>query len=197
MNTVQEILKSSGDNTCVDFALSLIKEYNLPIPQDFSSFEDLTSLVWIATTFFVADNIETALEITKLISDIEFANDFDIWTWVENALVLQSAIYRKQGKDELARACTNKIALRVENDHAVNKKVFKRNLNGGLIGGAYAKIESATDEISECGYRFALLWKLMTIREMGGGEDFTIDKADKEIAENIDRLKILIKTIKL
>jgi len=105
---------------------------------------------------------------------------------------LQSTIHKERNEEKLASECTNKITARLEEDSPINKKVFKRNLNGAMIPNAYKKIEEAYDEESEYGWRIILLMKLMRIREMGGGEDFTAERADKEIQENIERLKVLI-----
>jgi len=187
MNIFQDIQKASHNKIESDEAAALAKGFSL------SNSENLEGLIRLATLRFVLDDTATTLKLTNLISDIKFDNDFDIWTWVEHGLVLQSAVYRKQGKTELAKECINKIASTFEND-PINKRVFMRTLNGDGISTAYSKIQKAYDEEAEYGRRIALLWKLMLIREMGGGEEFSTDRADKEIQENIDRLKILIES---
>ncbi|MCL1989473.1 MAG: hypothetical protein FWG67_01155 [Defluviitaleaceae bacterium] len=46
--------------------------------------------------------------------------------------------------------------------------------------------------ISEYDWRVVHLKELILIHEMGGGEDFSVERAEKEIQENITRLKVLI-----
>jgi hypothetical protein len=186
MSIFQEIYKASQNKIEIELASALSKNFDLTSP------DDLESLIELAYFQYVVGNTNTSYELVKLVSEIKFANDFDIWTWVEYGLILQSTIHKERNEEKLASECTNKITASLEKGNPVNKKVFKRTLNGDGIPEAYKEIEEAHDEESEYYGRIILLMKLMLIREMGGGEDFTVERADKEIQENIERLKVLI-----
>ena len=188
MNIFQKINKSSRNKIETKLATSLKRRFNPIISYD------LSNLIELAYFQYVVGNTETSFELASLISDIKFANDFDIWTWVEYGLVLLSAIYKERSEENFANECTNKITARLNEDSPVNRKVFKRTLNGDRISKAYKKIEQAHDEKSEYAERVALLMNLMLIREMGGGEAFTCEMADKEIQENIERIQVLVET---
>ena len=186
MSIFQEIYKASQNKIETELASSLSKKFDLTSP------DDLESLIKLAYFQYVAGNTNTSYELVKLVSEIKFANDFDIWTWVENGLILQSTIHKERNEEKLASECTNKITASLEEGNPINRKVFKRTLNGDGIPNAYKKIEQAHDEEAEYYRRIILLRKLMLIREMGGGEDFTVERAANEIQENIERLKVLI-----
>jgi hypothetical protein len=186
MSIFQEIYKASQNKIEIELTSPLSKNFDLTSP------DDLVSLIELAYFQYVVGNTNTSYELVKLVSEIKFANDFDIWTWVEYGLILQSTIHKERNEEKLASECTNKITASLEKSNPVNKKVFKRTLNGDGIPDAYKEIEEAHDEESEYYERITLLMKLMLIREMGGGEDFTVERADKEIQENIERLKVLI-----
>jgi hypothetical protein len=105
---------------------------------------------------------------------------------------LQSTIFKAKNEDELAKRCINKITLpREQHDsYGINKKVLIRVLNGSLLD--YESIERAKNKTNEYDGRMSHLFKLMFIRELCGGTEFSVDRANREIQENIDRLKILI-----
>ena len=186
MSIFQKINESSRNKIETKLATSLSRRFNPAISYD------LSNLIELAYFQYAIGNIETSFELLSLISGINFTNDFNIWTWVEYGLVLQSAIYKERCEEKLANECTNKIIARLDEGSPVNRKVFKRTLNGEGISKAYKKIEQAHDKESEYAERIALLMNLMLIREMGGGEEFTVEMAGKEIQENIKRLKVLI-----
>ena len=186
MSIFQEIYQASKNKIEKKLALPLTKQFELTNPND------LQSLISLAYYQYVVGNVDASFELASLISEIKFDNDFEIWGPVEDGLVLLSAIYKERIDKKSAEVCINKINVRLEEGSPVNKKVFTRKLNGDGLSNAYKKIEQAFDKEAEYSRRMGLLKKLMWIRELGGGPDFTVERADKEMQDNIEKLKTLI-----
>ena len=166
--------------------MRLSKRFELSISKD------LWDLVALAYALYVVGNTDTAFQVLSLLNKAEFNSNYNLWTPIEYGVVLQSAIHRAKNDDELAKSCIEKITLPREqyDPHGINKKVLARVRNGSTLD--YDDIEKAKNEKSEYSNRMTHLYKLMFIRELGGGTEFSVDRADKEIQENIEKLKALI-----
>jgi len=180
----QKIIEKNESVFSGELAKSLNEKFDL------EDHEDLSILIRLAYTQYVLDEKEIASQLSSLISDIKFTGNHDIWTWVKSALVLRSYIYNEKGQSELSKNCIEKINFALSKDKPINQKAFQRVLNGSLLN--YDKIENAKDENAEYGWRLVQLQKLILIHEMGGGDEFSVERAEKEIQENIERLKTLI-----
>ena len=185
MSIFQEIFEANKNKIITPLASRLSKRFRL------TNSADLGILIELSYIHYALDETDAALQLADLISPIEFANNFDIWTWVEVGLALQSAIYRGTDRNELSKKCFEKIFYVYEQGSPTNKKVFNRNLNGALL--KYGEIANAKTKKAEYEWRMYQLQTLTLIREMGGGEEFTIERADNEILENKEKLKTLIK----
>ena len=109
---------------------------------------------------------------------------------MEQALALRSLIFKEKNEMLLAQNQIDKIVRTLEMKKPVNRKIFKRHLNGSLL--EYERIANAKNEKEEYNARVTHLKELIKIHEMGGGEEFPVEKAKKEIEENVARLKVLI-----
>ena len=186
MSVFPKIHQASNNKIEKKLALPLTKRFEPASPND------LQNLISLAYFQYVVGNVDASFELASLVSEIKFDNDFEIWEPVENGLVLLSAIYKERSDKESAEVCIKKINARLEEGSPVNKKVFARKLNGDGLSNAYKKIEQAFDKEAEYSWRMGLLKKLMWIRKLGGGADFTVERADKEMQDNIEKLKTLI-----
>lgn len=178
-----EILNTYSNKQISPLAIRLSKRFKLSISKD------LWDLVTLAYILYILDDTDTAFQVLSLLEEAEFNNNHDLWTPVEYGLVLQSAICKGKKEDTLAKAYIEKITS-IRERSALSMKVLARVLNGSLL--KYEDIEKSESKKSEYDNRMAHLHQLMFIRELGGGTDFSVDKADREIKENIERLKILI-----
>lgn len=164
-------------------ATRLIKRFKPSISKD------LWDLIDLAYALYIIDDTSAALQVLSLLDEVEFNNNHDLWTPIEYGLVLQAAIYRLKNEEVLAKTCIEKINS-VRGRSALSQKILARVLNGSLL--KYEDVEKSNDKSSEYRNRMSHLHQLMFIRELGGGTEFSVDKADKEIGENVEKLKILI-----
>jgi len=189
MSIFQEIMERSNSNYVVRKAKSLDKQFRL------GSEADLLKAIDLAYVCYVIGEVDFSLKLVDLLSEIEFTGDYRIWEPVRSGLYLQSAIYKERNENELAKKCIERITLALEQTSPISRKIFERTLNGQMVPGAYEKVENAKDEKSECTWRMRLFGDLIKIREMGGGEDFSVERANKEIEENLVRLRVLAEKI--
>ena len=187
MSIFQEIMETSKSKYVVRKAKSLDKKFSL------KSANDLQKAIELAYICYVIDEFDFSLKIVDSLNEIKFTGDYRIWEAVRSGLYLQSAIYKERDENEQAEKCIKRIRLALEETTPLNRKVFQRVLNGQMIPSGYDKVEQAADEKSECAWRLLLLRHLIQIREMGGGEEFSAERADKEIKENMVRLTELAK----
>lgn len=183
MDVFKEIVEANQNKFIVGFARLLDEKLDL------EDAGDLSMLVELAYIHYIIGEKETALQLAKLTYEVEFTNNFDIWTWAEFSLALMSLLHKENDGEELSKNCIAKISAVVESK-PLNKKIFNRFLNGSTLD--YKKIENAQNEDSEYHWRKNQLQKLILIHEMGGGEEFSIERAKEEIQENLDRLKVLV-----
>ena len=178
-----QILNTYHNKQISPLAIRLSKRFKLSISKD------LWDLVALAYALYVVGDTDTAFQVLSLLDEAEFNNNYDLWAPIEYGVALQSAIYMTKNEGALAKNCIEKITL-TRGRSALSTKVLARVLNGSLL--KYEDIEKSKDKKSEYSNRMAHLYQLMFIRELGGGTEFSVDRADKEIQENIGKLKVLI-----
>lgn len=162
--------------------------------------DELEKLIQISYILYVYNEVGIALEIVDELSDYVFNGDYDFWTWIDAALVLNIRLKRLSNQGENIPALKDKILspLSIGNEIQikVKNKVYKRFLEGDTL--AVDKIQEAVDSNEkdrEAARRISYLIKLMKISEMGGSESFSIEKAESEIKSNQVRLKSLLDEI--
>jgi|GEM_PF-216913 len=178
-----QILNTYHNKQISPIAIRLSKRFKLSVSKD------LWDLIALAYALYVVNDTDTAFQVLSLLDDAEFNNNHDLWTPIEYGVVLQSAIYIAKNEGALAQNCIEKITL-VRSRNALSTKVLTRVLNGSLL--KHEDIEKSKDKKSEYTNRMAHLYQLMFIHELGGGTEFSVDRANKEIQENIEKLRDLL-----
>lgn len=158
----------------------------------FRSSADLSNLDELARWLYVYGYEKHALKAAQIIDELEFKGDFNIWTPVEKILLLQTRIYREQGKDSKVRKNLNKILEPM----IPHEEAFKRRLSfNWLSDKAIERYLKENDFRTANGIRFADLGDLFFIRELGKGKTdiegkkVDISKAEKRIVEYIQILR--------
>ena len=157
---------------------------------------DIFRVNHLAWYFYLIDDKETAFQLIALIKDDSNAicREFD------KCLALSSVMYKERGMLEESEKCIHQIVDRLDKitKSAPNIKILVHNLlNGKLLD--YARLTNSEDVFNEYDVydeydeRLAHLKRLVWIHELGGGEEFSVERANKEIEENIAILKALIK----
>lgn len=169
------------------------KKITLPLNRclkklSFKAANDLSSLFELAEWLYIYDYTDFALRVCQLVNDQTFKNNFNIWSPIEQLLILESRILRESGQIELSRHILNKV-LEVMAPH---EDATKRRLSFNWLN---------DDKISHFDPKHANVWRfidlssLFFIRELGEGQldidniSIDINKAERRIAEYKAELK--------
>lgn len=158
----------------------------------FKSSADLWNLKTLAMWLYIYGYEKHALKATQIIDELEFKGDFNIWTPVEKILLLQTRIYREQGRDIKVRKNIDKILEPM----IPHEEAFKRRLSFNWLNdkGIERYLKDGNIKTAN-GMRFADLGDLFFIRELGegktdiDGKKVDITKAEERIVEYKSILK--------
>ena len=154
----------------------------------FKAVNDLSNLFELAEWLYIYDYTDFALRVCQLVNEQIFKNNFNIWSPIEQLLILETRILRESGQVDLSRHILNKV-LAVMNPH---EDAIKRRLSFDWLN---------DDEITHFDPKRANVWRLVDlsslffIRELGEGESdnnsipVDINKAEHRIAEYKAELK--------
>jgi hypothetical protein len=194
-NIFENIKEQHKENDCiVKLCNKLSLEYNA------KDTDKVEASVRFAYILYLLNDVKSVSNVLSLVTSIQFKNNYSIWTWVDMALVLLLRISRIQSDAEACKELKNKITDVLNQGNELQQKVNKNNYLKLLSGETlkYDNIEDAIkekDQASEFDYRLTLLGRIMKIREMGGSENYTVNKAEKEIELNVFELKKILSDI--
>jgi hypothetical protein len=147
--------------------------------------ESLQSAVRLGVLLHAVNRDDEVLEIWQSIGQIHFDGTFNLWSAVEKALALQSWLMRRRGEIDQANMCVARIR---------EAGFVEERLNGSLLDRNDTIKESVKDgdTKSELQGRLILAGELAFIGELGGSKVFPIERVERDWAENMDRLRLLI-----
>lgn len=198
-NEIIETIASDGDNKLIDDAINKLR-------QNFKRHDccALHTCLRLVFMLYIEGQNESALSLTKLVEDITFDKDYNTWTPIEYLLILKSRMERENGdptfQDKL-RNDINPTVLITGNklQKEVKKTVFEGRLRGDGIEDRHEDVLQAMkdhDRAYELESRFMYSLWLYYISEYGGSDEFTVERAEKLISENQDRIRELISWMK-
>jgi len=161
----------------------------------FKSSADLNNLKTLGYWLYVYDYNDLALSACSIIDEVEFLGDFNIWSPIENILLLKLRMLREKGDPSLSKVLQEKILRpNIPHEEALRRRLSFKWLKDATIE-RYLKAGNlkVANEI-----RFADLSSLFLIRELGEGkkdiDDVLVDTtaAEKRILE----YKQILKSVK-
>jgi len=158
----------------------------------FKSSADLWNLKSLAFWLYVYDYNQHALKVCKVVHDLEFKGDFNIWTPVEKIILLEIRIHREHGKTAAVKKNLKKLLTPMQ----PHQEAFKRRLSFDWLSDvALARYLQADDLKNANEIRFSDLGDLFFIRELGKGQtDLDGKKVDTARAEK--RIQEYIRILK-
>jgi hypothetical protein len=150
------------------------------------SLENATHLAyWL---FAFARDAE-ALEVCRFIGRYQFQGNFNLWSWVETALALESRLASQGGEEQESAECVRRMRA---------AGVVQRRLDGGLLDGPGGHLDcirgatAAGDKSSVLGWSLRALMELCFLIELGGSTDWPVDRLEKEFQEVWSSLRVLL-----
>jgi hypothetical protein len=141
----------------------------------------------LAYWLFVYGREDEALEACRFVGQTEFAGNFNLWTWVELALALQSRIARRRGSAEESAECLRRIRA---------AGFRESRLNGSLLEDKLQNVQraaAAQDKTGERDWGQNALLELCVLIELGGSETWPVEKLEAEFAQTVSRLREILK----
>lgn len=148
----------------------------------------------LAYWLYIYDQKELSLAVCQLLSTVEFADNYNIWTWIETALALEARLLKENKENNLAEKCIERIKEPVnlgdEPVRLAKNKALARRINGELL--QFNKIEQAEEENDkqlEIDYRLVQLKELILVNELGGSQVMPLTILEENIELNIKKLR--------
>ena len=141
----------------------------------------------LAYWLFVFRKEEQALEVCRFLGAYEFAGNFNLWSWIELALALQSRLARQGGRADESAECVRRIG-------AAGFVVSR--LEGSLLSDKLECIQRAAEEKNKTGERewcLVALRELCILIELGGSAPWPVAALEHEFERALNRLRVLLK----
>lgn len=162
----------------------------------------LAALVKLSYLLYItqSDQKPQIKELLDELSQIPFAENYDYWTWVEHALILQARIAREEGQSDVYDQAMKWINDALQTGEEAVVKV-KHNVQDRFVKGETLNIKTIDAAITqkkpsmECEQRILYIMKLFKIKELGAQLPYTDEKIDAESQQYIERVNEIIKQI--
>ncbi|WP_046215999.1 DUF6707 family protein [Paenibacillus wulumuqiensis] len=156
---------------------------------------ELETCVRLGWLLYVTGEPEAAGQLIEPLTAVSFENNYDHWTWIEYALVLQVQLSAGAADEEKVRqhaisAVEQAVQTGEESIVQVKQKVHGRFLRGETLHPE--NIEKAVqdkDDIREANYRLIHLMELSKLAVLGGSAEYPAEQAAREAAEQQARIR--------
>lgn len=157
----------------------------------------LESLSKLAFIQYVNDEFDDAEIISEKLSSIGFDNDYDYWTWIEFSISLRAQLALLKQDDEKYNDSVLKIKSVLDSGEGMLKKIRNNVHNRFMAGDGVELAESvASGENKDLAISFDLrlvyLMKLIKIKILGGSPEYSIDKVERDIEDNLSSMRGLL-----
>lgn len=162
----------------------------------------LTALVKLSYLLYINQS-EQKPQIKSLLDElsrIPFEENYDYWTWVEHALILQARIAREEGQQEVYDQAMHLIEEALHTGEEAVVKI-KRNVQDRFVKGETLNTQTIDAAIGqkkpsiECEQRILYVMKLFKIKELGAQLPYTDEKIDEESTQHMERINEIVKQI--
>ncbi len=184
-----EISKSLTDKKMIKIATSLSKKYKP------TSSNELEKTNLLLNHLYFKNQKNEALKVINLLEKEDFNGNYDLWSWIEPALLMKCWITKDESEIQKIINKINKTFDFGTNELSkkVRKNVKERRLKGEHL--KYDEImapQNNKNTQEELEYRILHFYMLLFIYFLGGSKEFTKDRALKELNENEKIIKELI-----
>ena len=147
----------------------------------------LENAMRLAYWLYVFRKDDEALDVCRFLGTYEFAGNFNLWSWIEYTLALQSRIARQRGQDDESAECLHRIRA---------AGFVSSRLTGNLLDDKLECIRSAASAKNKTGERdwsLTALLELCVLIELGGSRDLARCCPGAGVSATGPRLRTLLK----
>ncbi len=151
-----------------------------------SSAKSLENASNLSYWLLVFDKENESLEVCEFLSKFQFNSNFNLWSWIEHSLALQSRIYRKRKKLNKASHCIDRI---------ISAGFVKERLDGLFVEDREKQIKIAildNDKWATREWIFLLLIEICILSELGGSSKLPIEILEMKFTENLQKLRKML-----
>lgn len=155
------------------------------------------SLTKIAFIFYIKQDFKNAMSIADKLSEIEFNNDYDYWTWVEYAIALRAEIAGSNNDYEKNKDSIKKIIDALNYGEGLQKKI-KINVHNRFMAGEGIELDNSTssgdnkNSHDNFNHRLIYLMALVKLKVLGASKEYSIGKVISNIESNLQEMQKMI-----
>ena len=131
-----------------------------------------------------------AEEVCRFLGQAEFTGNFNLWSPVEGALTLLSRLLRREGREDEAQECLERIKAAGYQSSRLEGFLLERQ--NGYRSGIEEAVKTG-DKTAERAYRIFALKELCFVMELGGSDKLSVAAAEQEFQANLAALRALQK----
>lgn len=162
----------------------------------------LAALVKLSYLLYITQNDQKpqVKKILDELSQIPFEENYDYWTWVEHALVLQARIAREEEQQAVYKQFMQLIEDALNTGEEAVVKI-KHNVQDRFVKGetlSTQTIDAAikkNDLLMECEQRILYVMKLFKIKELGAQLPYTDEKLEQEMEQYMKRINEIVEQV--
>jgi hypothetical protein len=143
----------------------------------------LENAMRLAYWLFVSGKDDETLEVCRFLGAYEFAGNFNLWSWIEYTLALQSRILRLRGEEGESAESLRRIRA---------AGFVPSRLTGSLLDDKLKRVHSTASEGDKTGERdwsLLALLELCVLIELGGSETWPVTALEEELQQVVARLR--------
>lgn len=171
----QDPIRLAGNNLMnIETAKKLAEHFAIN-EVDFYSPEQIET--YSKAAFYLFIHGEDLSSMLKQFNHLQF-KDYTTWAWIEPLILLKSRVFKSNIRDYKQDVLD---VLTIGNDlqKQVKKRTFSRLLKGEtLYEEQIAEARNSDDQLSEESFLLSSIMKLVVISEMGGSDDFSVEKCE-------------------
>ncbi|WP_204825539.1 DUF6707 family protein [Paenibacillus nicotianae] len=162
----------------------------------------LAALVKLSYLLYITQNNQKpqVKKILDELSQIPFEENYDYWTWVEHAVVLQARIAREEEQQAVYKQFMQLIEDALNTGEEAVVKI-KHNVQDRFVKGetlSTQTIDAAikkNDLLMECEQRILYVMKLFKIKELGAQPPYTDEKLEQEMEQYMKRINEIVEQV--
>lgn len=156
---------------------------------------ELETCVRLGWLLYATGETAVARQLVEPLTAVPFENNYDYWTWIEYALILQAELVAGTEQEDAVRqqvvsAVEQAVQTGEDSVVQIKQKVHGRFLRGETLHPeAIEQAVQNKEDITEANYRLLHLMELSKLAILGGSAEYPAEQASREAAAQQARIR--------